>query len=28
LNKAKIKEQFGIEVPYWRDSLKECLELL
>lgn len=28
LNKAKIKATFGIEVPYWRDSLKECIEKL
>ncbi len=27
-NKAKIKKQFGIEIPYWRDSLKECIEKL
>ncbi|PKQ68846.1 dTDP-4-dehydrorhamnose reductase [Labilibaculum manganireducens] len=25
MNKAKIKADFGIEVPYWRDSLKECI---
>jgi dTDP-4-dehydrorhamnose reductase len=28
LNKAKIKSDFGISIPYWRDSLKKCLELL
>lgn len=28
LNKSKIKEEFKIIIPYWRDSLKECLELL
>jgi len=28
LNKAKIKEAFGLEVPYWRDSLKEMLKEL
>ena len=28
LNKGKIKATFGIEIPYWRDSLKACLELL
>lgn len=28
LNKAKIKETFGLEIPHWRDSLRECLELL
>lgn len=26
LNKAKIKLDLGIEIPYWRDSLKECIE--
>ena len=26
LNKSKIKKQFGIEIPFWRDSLKECIE--
>nr|WP_299159421.1 hypothetical protein [uncultured Tenacibaculum sp.] len=26
MNKSKIKEDFNIEIPYWRDSLKECLE--
>ena len=25
LNKSKIKETFKIEIPYWRESLKECL---
>ena len=25
LNKAKIKKEFGIVVPYWRDSLSLCL---
>jgi dTDP-4-dehydrorhamnose reductase len=25
LNKQKIKDTFGIEIPYWRDSLKLCL---
>jgi dTDP-4-dehydrorhamnose reductase len=28
LNKTKIKADFGIGIPYWRDSLKKCLELL
>ncbi|WP_461642390.1 dTDP-4-dehydrorhamnose reductase [Labilibaculum euxinus] len=28
MNKAKIKADFGIEVPYWRDSLKECISRL
>ena len=26
LNKSKIKTDFKIEVPYWRDSLKDCIE--
>lgn len=26
LNKAKIKKDFSIEIPYWKDSLKECLK--
>ena len=26
LDKTKIKETFGIEVPYWTDSLKKCLK--
>ena len=26
LNKSKIKTDFKIEIPYWRDSLKECIE--
>ncbi len=25
LNKTKIKTTFGVRIPYWRDSLKECL---
>ncbi len=25
LDKTKIKEMFGIEVPYWVESLKQCL---
>jgi len=25
LNKAKIKEVFGIHIPYWRDSLNQCV---
>jgi len=28
LNKGRIKKDFGIEIPFWRDSLKECLEKL
>jgi dTDP-4-dehydrorhamnose reductase len=25
-NKSKIKTDFEIEIPYWRDSLKDCIE--
>ncbi len=25
LNKAKIKREYSITIPYWRDSLKKCL---
>jgi dTDP-4-dehydrorhamnose reductase len=25
-NKSKIKQRFLIEIPYWRDSLKECMK--
>lgn len=25
LDKTKIKQTFGIEVPYWEESLKECI---
>lgn len=28
LDKTKIKETYGIEIPYWEDSLKECIEEL
>ena len=28
LNKKKFKDTFGIEVPYWRDSLVACMHLL
>lgn len=28
LDKTKIKQTYGIEVPYWEDSLKECIERL
>ncbi len=27
-NKAKIKQRFQVEIPYWRDSLKECIAKL
>lgn len=26
LNKEKIKDEFNVTIPYWRDSLKECLK--
>ncbi|MDI9550809.1 MAG: dTDP-4-dehydrorhamnose reductase [Bacteroidales bacterium] len=26
LDKSKVKQVFGIEIPYWRDSLKECIQ--
>lgn len=26
LNKSKIKKDFGIVIPYWKDSLDECLK--
>lgn len=28
LDKTKIKETFGIRIPYWTDSLKVCLEIM
>lgn len=28
LDKTKIKETYGVEVPYWEDSLAECVKLL
>ena len=28
LDKTKIKEKFGVEVPYWTDSLKKCINNL
>lgn len=28
LDKSKIKRDFGIEIPYWRESLKRCLSIL
>jgi len=28
LNCDKIKETFGIEIPYWKDSVKACLKAL
>jgi dTDP-4-dehydrorhamnose reductase len=26
LDKSKIKETFGLQIPYWTDSLKRCIE--
>ena len=28
LSKQKIKSKFGIEIPYWLDSLKKCIAIL
>ncbi len=28
LDKTKIKQTYGIEVPYWEESLRECVEAL
>ena len=28
LDKTKIKEAFGVEVPYWVDSLRQCIDNL
>ena len=28
LNKAKIKKEYNIEIPYWKDSLDACLKTL
>ncbi len=28
LDKSKIKAELGIQIPYWRESLSECLRLL
>lgn len=28
LNKAKIKQEFNLSIPYWKDSLKQCLHEL
>ncbi|MDF1880898.1 dTDP-4-dehydrorhamnose reductase [Sulfurimonas sp. MAG313] len=28
LNKSKIKKEFEISVPYWKDSLKDCLKIM
>ena len=28
LDKTKIKQAYGIEIPYWEESLQECIEAL
>lgn len=28
MSKQKIRKTFGLEIPYWRDSLKDCIERL
>ncbi|API87369.1 dTDP-4-dehydrorhamnose reductase [Francisella uliginis] len=28
LNKKKIKQHFGISIPYWKDSLSDCIKRL
>jgi dTDP-4-dehydrorhamnose reductase len=28
LSKSKIKNDYKMEIPYWRDSLKECLQII
>ena len=28
LNKEKIKKAFNLQIPYWRDSLKKCLQVI
>ena len=28
LNKSKIKKEYNITIPYWKDSLKQCLKQL
>ena len=28
LDKTKIKQTYQIEIPYWVDSLKECIQKL
>lgn len=28
LNKSKIKNDFGLSLPYWKDSLVECLKII
>ena len=28
LDKAKIRTAYNLEIPYWRDSLKECIAVI
>jgi dTDP-4-dehydrorhamnose reductase len=28
LDKTKIKETFGIQIPYWKESLAKCIDVL
>ena len=28
LDKSKIRDTFGIEIPYWSDSLSKCINLI
>ena len=28
LDKTKIKQAYGLEIPYWEDSLRQCLSIL
>ena len=28
LSKTKIKNQFNINIPFWKDSLDECLKIM
>ena len=28
LNKEKIKREFDLIIPYWKDSLQECLNII
>ena len=28
MNKAKIKKEFNLSIPYWKDSLNECLKIM
>jgi dTDP-4-dehydrorhamnose reductase len=28
LNKAKIKKEFDLEIPYWKESLQKCIKII